>query len=345
MKNNMKCVKFKEMIMEKVDGFADAGVLGIVDGHTKDCPECMAYEKSLKSMIQLTSLMKVEAPDFLETRIMASINAKTAKFNWFSALSYGSTFAVALIAAVFFLYYKASMPAIQTAVKPVPVVVADQPQTAVIHKIAAKPVVQVQVASVNQVIKQDLIQIPEKSRALPIVAAAKSIQPVSAEPAAETAAVDSPGKGEKVSASVEKSSVTLASVPAAETNPNYGVSSVALNSGVNAAKVTPVPTQPGLPLLDQNKAIIANNLINPNHGDGARIVIKVEETSIVKILVYDRAGRVVANILNEEKSPGNYEAYWYGKNDSAQTVSSGAYFVYIQIGQRVIKGHIIVNKN
>jgi hypothetical protein len=292
----------------------------------------------------LTSLMKVEAPDFLETRIMASINTKTVKFNWFSALSYGSTFAVALIAAVFFLYYKTSIPAQHIAAKSVHVerlFAAAHPVKAVVQK----PVVKPQVAQAKEIIKQDVIQAPEKVQPAPVMAAAQSVQPVSAEPAAETAAVDSPGKGEKVSASVEKSSAVLASVPAAETNPNYGVSSVGLNSGVTAAKVTPVPTQPGLPLLDQNKAIIADNLINPNHGDAARIVIKVEETSIVKILVYDRAGRVVANILNEEKSPGNYEAYWYGKNDSAQTVSSGAYFVYIQIGQRVIKGHIIVNKN
>src|ERR1035437_7890883 len=102
--NNKKCMKYKEMIMEKADGQADSGILDIVSKHTGVCPKCAEYENSLKKMMNLTSLMKVEAPDYLETRIMASIGGTTPKFNWFPVLSYGSTFAVAVV-AVFFLSY------------------------------------------------------------------------------------------------------------------------------------------------------------------------------------------------------------------------------------------------
>ena len=328
MKDDKKCLKFKELIMEKVDGEADAAVFDIISKHTGICPDCLKYEKTLKNMVKLTSLLKVEAPAYLETRIMASIQAKTPKFNWFPAISYGTTFVVAAFAAFFLLYNKPAVPT---------------QDIAVVKPAAVKQ----EISAVKEVIRHKDIKAPVTAlKTVPDAAVEKSIQPVSAEPAVEIAAGTSPGKGPvKENASVENKSAHLASVSAPETNPNYGVSSVKTDSVMSVAKVTPVATQPGLPLLDQDKAIVANNLINPNHGDAARIVIKVEETSLVKIIIYDKTGRVIAKILNEEKTPGNYDTYWYGKNDSAQTVSEGAYFVYIQIGKRVIKKHIIVNKD
>lgn len=328
MEDNKKCLKYKEMIMEVIDGEADSSVMDMVKKHVKTCPDCLKYEKSLKNMVKLTSLMKVEAPVYLETRVMAAIKSESIKpsFKWVPTLSYGTAFSAALIASFFLLYNKAQVPTADLAASK-PVVIAQEP--------AAAPVIIVK----KETVKAPVVAVkPEPVKS--------SVQPVSAEPAIEAAAVTAIERGPvKDNTSVEKSSGQSASVPALGTNPNYGVESVELESGMRAAKVTPVPTQPGLPLLDQDKAIVANNLINTKLGQAARIVIKVEETTMVKIVIYDKTGRVVARILNEEKVPGNYEAYWYGKNDSAQTVSEGAYFVYVQIGKRVIKNHIIVNKD
>lgn len=346
MEDNKKCLKYKEMIMAKVDGEADTSVLDIVSKHVKVCPGCANYEKTLENMVKLTSLMKVEAPEYLETRIMAEIKAQKPKINWFSMLSYGTTFSLALIAAFFLIYSKQSVP-VQDMAKAKPV--------AVKHEAALKtsPVERLLAASQTRVLKiasskttENKIPIPEKAvKTVPEVAAIK-VNPVYAETAHEMAANTSSEKGPvKENASVDKSPVRLASVPASAANPNYGVSLVEVNSGVRAAKVTPIPTQPGLTLLDTDKAIVANNLINPNKSEKARIVIKVEDTSLVKITIYDKTLRVVAKILNEEKSPGSYDAYWGGKNDSAQTVSTGTYLVYIQIGKRVVKKYIIVDKN
>jgi anti-sigma factor RsiW len=358
MKENKECLKFKEMIMEKADGEADAAVLGIVSEHTGVCPECANYENSLINMMKLTSLMKVEAPDYFEIRVMEAIKDVSPAFNWFPVLSYGATFAVAVFAAFFLLYNKPSISK-QDMAKSVSV---ERPLA------AAHPTVKTQVASVKATIKQSDIKAPEKAiqtapvvpverllaasqtqavQAVPasaspdVAAAVKSVQP--AVVAASGASIENGPLKENLS--MGKSPVQPVLAPVAGYNPNYGVSKVDMNTDLHAAKVDPVPTQIGLPLLDTDKAIVANNLINPNHGDYATIVIKVEETSVVKIIIYDRAGRIVAKILNEEKEPGEYSAFWYGKNDSVQTVSAGAYFVYIQIGQRVIKRFIIVNKN
>ncbi|HNZ29087.1 MAG TPA: hypothetical protein PKJ42_03750 [Candidatus Goldiibacteriota bacterium] len=53
----------------------------------------------------------------------------------------------------------------------------------------------------------------------------------------------------------------------------------------------------------------------------------------------------VAKLIDEEKTPGAYQILWYGKNDNSEVVREGVYFVYIQIGKRVIKKNIIVSKN
>ena len=350
MKDNKKCLKFKEMIMEKADGEADAAVLGIVSEHTGVCPECANYEKSLINMMKLTSLMKVEAPDYFETRIMEAIKDVSPAFNWFPVLSYGATFAVVVFAAFFLLYNKPSISK-QDMAKAVSVerpLAAAHPAALDKRKIAVKPAVKTQVASVKATLKQVDIKAPEKAiqTAPVVIAAVKPVQSAPAQLAVAAVAGTSIENGPlKENASTGKSPVQPALANVAGHGPNYGVSKADMNTDLHAAKVDPVPTQTGLPLLDTDKAIVANNLINPNHGDYATIVIKVEETSLVKIIIYDRAGRVVAKILNEEKEPGEYSAFWYGKNDSVQTVSAGAYFVYVQIGQRVIKRFIIVNKD
>ena len=58
MQNN-KCLKFKEIIMEKSDGEADSITLSAVSKHLNECADCRNYEKSLINMAKLTSLMKV----------------------------------------------------------------------------------------------------------------------------------------------------------------------------------------------------------------------------------------------------------------------------------------------
>ncbi|MEI7542717.1 MAG: hypothetical protein WCJ94_05645 [bacterium] len=346
MKDNKKCLKFKEMIMEKIDGEANASVLKIVSNHIQNCPDCLAYEKSLKKMIELTSLMKVEAPDYLETRIMATIDSTKPQFNWFPVISYGTTFAVAIIAAFFLIYNKPFAPSQVAVLKSV----------VVEKQLVASIKAPVQVAKVNVAkINKTIMQSSAKAQDIAINTATKDKLAVrelevSAKPAVAIAiqpvANDYNEKGPvRQNIAAGNNIIQSASAPVAANNPNYGVSAIEVKSVMNAAEVKPIPTETGLPLLEQNKAIVANNLINPNHGDFARIVIKVEENTLVKIMIYDKAGRVVTKILDEEKAPGTFEARWYGKNDYSQIVAEGAYFVYIQIGKRVIKSHIIVNKD
>ena len=54
----------------------------------------------------------------------------------------------------------------------------------------------------------------------------------------------------------------------------------------------------------------------------------------VTLKVYDILGNEVATLINEEKPAGTYEVIWNGKNSSGNNVSSGIYFVRVQVNQQ-----------
>jgi hypothetical protein len=76
----------------------------------------------------------------------------------------------------------------------------------------------------------------------------------------------------------------------------------------------------------------------------AIIRIKVEQDSTVRVIIYDRAMRPVSTLIDQDEAPGYYAVYWYGRNDSNAVVANDVYFVYMQIGSRVVKGYIVVKR-
>jgi hypothetical protein len=52
----------------------------------------------------------------------------------------------------------------------------------------------------------------------------------------------------------------------------------------------------------------------------------------VTLSVYDLSGRLVRTLVNEEREPGLNELFWYGTNDSGQSVASGIYFYRLIAG-------------
>lgn len=112
---------------------------------------------------------------------------------------------------------------------------------------------------------------------------------------------------------------------------------------VAAAKVTPI-VPPQNRLLDIEKAIVGNNVINLSTGGRAIIRVKVDEPSPVRVIVYDNRIKPVRVIVDEQKEIGVYEAFWDARNDAGQTVTQGVYHVYIQIGKAVIKRSVVVTR-
>ena len=90
----------------------------------------------------------------------------------------------------------------------------------------------------------------------------------------------------------------------------------------------------GLGINDQSPILFAlhQNYPNPfNPITAIRYDLPIE--SIVDIVVYDITGRLVKNLVYENKKPGYHYTTWNGVNNLGNTVSAGMYIYTIQAEQ------------
>jgi hypothetical protein len=116
----------------------------------------------------------------------------------------------------------------------------------------------------------------------------------------------------------------------------------ALSNTMHAAgadKITATPT-----VVITAVGYVADNLINVNRGECAKVRVQVAQPCEVKIIVYDKAARIVSVLLDQNEPTGTWESTWCGRNDGGSIVTQGVYPVYMQVGQSVAKGFIIVTK-
>ena len=317
MKGIKGCNKYTELVMEAIDGLISKDGKLKLDNHIKACPDCMKHLKNMQKIRKAISA-GYETPSFLEARIMAHITGKALQpvwqFNLRPVLSFAGSFGLIMIISLFIIYKSFDNKT---------VTVADMP-VAKVKAVAVKPVV----------------------KTAPVVAAVPEIKAIDVKPAVNTASNTVPQSNtatyEEHGPSLKLASNSSALVPV--TAPKNDVVKTGEASGLVMLKPGVNPTTTDNPLLDRDFAIVANNLINPLRGEFATITIKVADPANVKIIVYDKSVRPISRILDAYKDRGTYEARWEGRTDNGETVSDGVYFVYIQIGTRVIKKSIIVNK-
>ncbi|NUN69630.1 MAG: T9SS type A sorting domain-containing protein [Bacteroidetes bacterium] len=75
------------------------------------------------------------------------------------------------------------------------------------------------------------------------------------------------------------------------------------------------------PVLD-----VLNNYPNP-FNSSTTINYSIKTAGRVQIQVTSILGEVIATLINESKSPGEYQTVWNGKSDQGQYVGSGVYFI------------------
>lgn len=89
--------------------------------------------------------------------------------------------------------------------------------------------------------------------------------------------------------------------------------------------LTGIESSSGLPTefaLNQNYP----NPFNPT----TEIAFSIPKQSPVKIVIYGLSGEVVATIVNQTMSAGNYRVTWNGRTDDGRAVASGVYFYHLQ---------------
>ena len=68
------------------------------------------------------------------------------------------------------------------------------------------------------------------------------------------------------------------------------------------------------------------NPFNPT----TEIAFSVPKQTAVKVVIYGLSGEVVATLVNQTMSAGNYRVTWNGKTDDGRAVASGVYFYHLQ---------------
>jgi len=320
--SNKMCKKYKELIMENMDNEISTNDKIQLDIHIKSCENCRIYLKKMEKIKKVTNSLIYDIPPFMEEKIMSKINEREFKqpvfvFNFRKTFAYAVSFVFILFISIFLIYNKFDNKIVQLADTSTDLKIKIQKQ---VNNIQTKQNNDAVSDIKTDVIKQELKEQPNILK-------------------------EDEVKQENNNTIVLKQNNVIDEKSQVKPVQDYNIKKIdTIQPGLSAAKVTPIPPLPYNPLLEQDKAIVANNLINPLQGDKAIIRFIVDDTSFVKIVIYDKNIRPVSVILNEEKSRGTYEATWAGKSDNNEIVSEGVYFVYIQIGTRVIKKSIIVNK-
>jgi hypothetical protein len=312
---NLKCENLKMLAMEAFDGEISPENSLILKAHLEICPGCREYADDLGKMKALIPVY--EPPKGLSEKIMNSVikaDMKTEKAPQFRPFA---GFAAASAAA-----FVLTLLIVTTTADKDSVTIADMP--------AEKPAM----ASVKPAVKQE-----PKKEAEPVIIA----ETVKEQAVPVTAKIEVPLIETEKGPGAERVT-TIADKPAETQKPSYEVNKVSEPAySLAAAKVTPI-TPPDNRLLDTEKAIVGNNVVNVSRGERAIIRVKVEEVAQVRIIIYDKRIKPVSVILDEQKEPGVYEAFWYGKNDLNQAVTEGVYFVYVQIGRTVVKKNVVVTR-
>jgi hypothetical protein len=97
--------------------------------------------------------------------------------------------------------------------------------------------------------------------------------------------------------------------------------------------------QSGIPAISRLSAVYPNPF-NPR----TTIQFELSQAGPVKISVFDLAGRLVRDLVNENREAGFHECSWSGDSRDGRPVSAGVYFIRMQVPSTVETKRIILVK-
>lgn len=93
--------------------------------------------------------------------------------------------------------------------------------------------------------------------------------------------------------------------------------------------------------VQRSRVELRQNKPNPFHGH-TEIGYSLPSKASVALKVYDSSGRLVNNLVNEERPAGRHTVVWDGKDKSGLKVPSGIYFYRLQAGQSTATSKMIL---
>ena len=106
---------------------------------------------------------------------------------------------------------------------------------------------------------------------------------------------------------------------------------------LNVTVVVPV-SGAGTPSLQTALRGVFPNPANPR----LSIAFTVEARDRIRIRIYDLAGRLVRDLLNEERGAGAYDVPWDGTDSTGRAVSSGVYAIRLESSRGVDTARAVI---
>jgi predicted CXXCH cytochrome family protein len=86
--------------------------------------------------------------------------------------------------------------------------------------------------------------------------------------------------------------------------------------------------------VENGKGVPTEFALNQNYPNPfnptTEIAFSVPKQTPVKVVIYGLSGEVVATVVNQTMSAGNYRVTWNGRTDDGRAVASGVYFYHLQ---------------
>jgi flagellar hook assembly protein FlgD len=92
------------------------------------------------------------------------------------------------------------------------------------------------------------------------------------------------------------------------------------------------------------KAYLSHNYPNPFNPATAIQYRVPSPGSRVRLSVYDLSGRLIRELVDGEKSGGEYVAVWRGLDDAGRQVGSGVYFYRLEVDGTSIERKMVMMK-
>jgi len=95
---------------------------------------------------------------------------------------------------------------------------------------------------------------------------------------------------------------------------------------------------------ESNLDFTKNNSLNvsPNpFKKKVKITFNIKKSGIVNISIYNLQGRLIKTIVNENKTKGEYEIIWDGRDNNEEDITNGLYIVHFQHDKKIHSSKII----
>lgn len=124
--------------------------------------------------------------------------------------------------------------------------------------------------------------------------------------------------------------------------PDGGTTAAGPRSGIRRLKVN-LPRRPGATSVIPRRYELHQNVPNP-FDQRTAIRFAVPTAGRVNVQVYDLSGRVVRELVNDDRRPGFYTVTWDAYDNAGRRVPAGVYFYELRAADKSIERKMLYLK-